>query len=146
MSKDRLKPLYKHLGEGNVSAAVEMGDRLLAEFEEEIIAKRKQMGVLKEILAPYRDSISRDGFTSSERGELVRQAAFKLAERGLTIITPPDIEAYLKEEEQIVLDVKRPASVIGTVLAKAKEFDRVDKGKFRYIGNHSSGVTEGANE
>ena len=131
MGKDRRRPLYKHLGEGDVSAAVKMGDRLIEELEDEIAADKKQIGVVREILAPYKDSISRDGLTSSERGELVRQAAFTLAERGYTEITPPDIEEYLKGERQIVLDVQRPASVIGTVLAKAKEFDRVDTGRFK---------------
>ncbi len=131
MGKDRLRPLYKHLGEGNVSAAVNMGDRLIRELEDEIAAGRKQIGVLREILAPYKDSIAQDGLTSSQRGELVRQAAFTLVDRGYTEITPPDVEAYLKDEMQIVLDVQRPASVIGTVLAKAKEFDRVATGRFK---------------
>ena len=125
MGRDRLRQLYRFLGEGNVPAAVQYGDRLIAELEEEILATKKQIALISNVLSPHRDTISKDGLSPSERGERVRQAALTLANKGYEVITPTDVIAYLRDEEGITLDVKRPASVIATVLTKMKEeFDK----------------------
>jgi hypothetical protein len=134
MGKDRLRQLYRFLGEGNVPAAVKYGDSLIAELEEEIAATKKVIGLVNNVLAPHRGTIPEDGLTPSERGERVRQAALTLANKGYEVITTTDVIAYLRDEEGITLDVKRPASVIATVLAKMKEeFDKdgTAPGRFR---------------
>ena len=131
MTRDKLRPLYRFLGDSDAMAALQTGDRLIKELEEEIATARKQIGIIREILAPYREAVSKDGLAPTERGEHVRQAALTLVRRGNEVVTVEDVITYLRDEKGLVLDVGRPASVVATVLAKAKEFDRVDTGQFR---------------
>lgn len=131
--KDRLRPLYRHLGDGNVSSALQLGESLVKELEEEISAKRKQITVIRDILAPHKDAVTADGLTPAERGEQVRQAALALIDKGYEIVTTDDILEYLRDEHEITLDVKRPGSVVGTVLKKMKELERIDTGRFRPV-------------
>jgi len=134
MAKDKLQPLYRLLGEGNVSKAVEMGEELVKELEEELSSKRKQIALVREILGPYRNSMSKDGLTPTERGQRIRQAALVLVTRGAQLVTTQEVLDYLREEEGIEFAVRRPASVVGTVVAKMGEFKRADMGRFRFVG------------
>ena len=137
MAKDKqLRPLYRLLGEGNAAKAVETGDHLMGEIEEEISQLRKQLALVREMLAPYRSAISEDGLTSAQRGDRIREVVLTILEAGHAgpdvLVSVEDVLAHLKEHYG-ELSVKRPASVIGTVMARMQELERISAGKFRPI-------------
>lgn len=141
MPRDKLRPLYRFLAEANAAKAVETGDRLIEEIEEEISQLRKQLTLVREMVNPYRDAVSEDGLNSAQRGDRIRTAVFAIIGAGSSgIVTTEDVLAHLKEHDKEI-SVKRPASVTGTVMARMKELERISPGKFR-PSNHSGGTDE----
>ena len=71
-----------------------------------------------------------------ERGATIREAALALVRRGVTTVTSRDVITELAARG-VTLDVKRPASVIGTVLSRMPGFVRGSKDLYRFTAAES---------
>jgi hypothetical protein len=68
-----------------------------------------------------------------DRTALVKQTALELAKAGNLEISTNDVLDAL-HRKGITLDVKRPTSMIGTVLKAMPEFKRLEMNRFQYVG------------
>jgi len=86
------------------------------------------------IITPERlDTRTEDGFTSSERSRLIKESILSLAKRGTKAISVEDVLNELKYKG-IKFSIKRPGSAVGTVVNAMKEFKRIERGIWEFIG------------
>jgi hypothetical protein len=130
--KDRVKPLFDALSSGDDARIRQQASQQLREIREEMAALKRDEKLISELVQRYGGPS--DGLSSSERTEKVREAALALAKSGKRMLTTEDVLSYLKEEMDIRLDVKRPGSLVGTVLSKMPEFDQVERNRYRFKG------------
>ena len=142
MARERIKPLLAIVAEGDAVALRQAAQRTLKEIQDDIAVLNKDKLFIKDLVARFGGS--EDNLDSKGRTAKVLEAGRALAANGKSTFTAQDVIDYLDESEGLKLSVGKPASVAGTILASAKsEFDRLEAGKFKYIGN---GVSVGANE
>jgi len=128
--KDRVKPLFDAIATGDLNRIRQEGKRQLAEIQDEQTALAKDAKLIKELLGRYGGPM--DNFTPQERSAKVREVAIMIAAGGQKVLSPQDVIDYLSEEESIAFDVKRPASLVGTILNNMDAFERLGKNQFRY--------------
>ena len=137
MRKDRIKPLFAILATADAGRIRQEAARQLREIQEEVNALNRDAKLIRDLAGRYGGA--EDGLTPSERGAKIREAALALVGMGKTIVTPQEVIDHLQQTEGIVFDVKRPASVAGTVLARSDEFERLETNRFRFIPGNDSG-------
>jgi hypothetical protein len=156
MARDWVKSVSKAIAEGDGGKVAEAADRALDEIGREIGRLRHQIALIKQLRAFYVHEpaasggetavragpagTAPDGYTSKERGSLVREAALDLARRGLTPLSVGEVLAEL-ERRGVRFGIARPGSMVGTVLAYMDEFHRKDFNEFEYVG--PQGLTVG---
>lgn len=77
-----------------------------------------------------------DGFTGKQRGEVVREEARRLGSEGLHVVTTKHVLDALAARG-ITFTIRRPTSMIGSVLKSMKEFKRLGPDRFEYVGEIS---------
>lgn len=132
--KDRVKPLFEAISTGDLNKIRQEAKRQLQEIQEAQAELSRDAKLIKELVARYGGPT--DNLAPNERSAKVREAVLALVEKGQKVITPQDVVGYLAEEENIAFDVKRPASLVGTILSNMDSFERLEKNKFRFLGNH----------
>ncbi len=135
--KDRVKPLFDAISDGDSASIRREGNRQLRDIQEEIAVLKRDASLIKDLVNRYGGTV--DGMTSQERSEKVRATALALARGGKDILTPQDVLDDLQTREGITFDVQRPGSVVGTVLNNMGEFEHLEKNRFRYNTNHAKG-------
>lgn len=130
MAKDRLKPLFPILATGDDIKVREATNRVLREIKDEKDALARDERLIRELLHRYGNSVAKHG----DRSTKIRETALTLARGGMTILTPQQIIDYLRMNG-ITFDVQKPASVAGTILGQMKEFKRIERNQFEFIGN-----------
>jgi hypothetical protein len=156
MARDWVKSVSKAIVEGDSLKVAEVADRALDEISAEVGRLRDQMGLIRQLRALYvheqapsaggmaarsgAPGSGPDGYSSKERGVLVREAAVDLARRGLTPLSVGDVLAEL-QRKGISFSIARPGSMVGTVLAYMDEFHRKAFNQFEYVG--PEGLTVG---
>jgi hypothetical protein len=130
MGKDRIKPLFTVLETGDAVKFREAAEGAIREIEEDQRRLNRDIRFIRDLVERYGGAA--DGLTSHERSTKIRDAAFALAKLGKYTLTAQDVVDYIRETEGIKFDVKRPASVVGTVLARLEEFQRLEMNQFRF--------------
>ncbi|MBI2859818.1 MAG: hypothetical protein HYX90_12185 [Chloroflexi bacterium] len=151
MQTDRFDRFVNALARRDTTAIARIGSEVLVaidhdmkELQEESRLVRSLMSrygaIAPEASSPHQVGISvprstvpplSDGFSSAERGRIVREAAIRLAKSGRAELRSRDVIDALSD---ITFSVKRPTSMVGTVLSRMKEFERIAQDRFRYRG------------
>ncbi|MGB2695678.1 MAG: hypothetical protein WBD55_10900 [Dehalococcoidia bacterium] len=131
-TKDRMKALFPVLATGDSNKIREEASKLLQEIQYEISSLNKEGKLIRELLARYGGAV--DGLSSRERSTKVRDAALALARSGHAELSSQEVIDHIADQEGIAFDVKRPASMAGTVLSQMPEFERIAMNRFQYIG------------
>ncbi|MDP2675958.1 MAG: hypothetical protein Q8Q00_13835 [Dehalococcoidia bacterium] len=142
--KDRVRPLMKFIAEDKLDRLALEGTSTLQDIERDIGDLREQAALIRTLLGRYARQVAaegvapvveraEDGYTSAERSRLVRQAALELGANGLDVLNAQQVVDHLAKGG-VIFSIKRPASMVGSVLASMKEFDRTEMNKFRYTG------------
>lgn len=129
--KDRMKTLFPVLATGDGSKIRTEATRLLQEIQEDIGSLNRDAKLIRELLARYGGAV--DGLDSKERSMKVREAALALAKGGKKELTAQEVIDHIADEG-ITFDVKRPASMAGTVLSQMPQFKRIEMNRFQYVG------------
>ena len=132
VSKDRIKPLFTILATGETGKVRDEAARAIREIQEEQNDLARDIKLIRDLVARYGGAA--DGLTPQERSAKVRDAALALAANGQTVLKAQDVVDYMKNSEGIEFDVKRPASLVGTVLNQLAEFERVEMNQFKFKG------------
>lgn len=134
MPKDRVKSLFALISSGDASSIRQEANRILEEIQEEQAALTKDAKLVKEILGRYGGPA--DNLSPGERSAKVREAALAVARNGKIVLTIQDVLDHLMAED-VVFDIKRPGSLVGTVLSQMKsEFAKLEgTNQFRFIGS-----------
>jgi hypothetical protein len=156
MARDWIKSVSKAIAEGDGGKVAEAADKALDEIGKEVGRLRDQAALIKQLRAFYVPSdgatvgdgpvrrgaaaAAPDGYTSEERGRLVRLAALDLAQGGLSPLRVGDVLTEL-ERRGVRFGIARPGSMVGTVLAYMNEFHHKDFNQFEYVG--PQGLTVG---
>ena len=135
MPKDRLRPLFEIIADGGPAKIRQTGVRLIAAINDDMADLRRDRKMIDELLGRYGGA--EDEMTPADRSAKVREAAVALGESGTAVVTPTDVLSYLKEKG-VEFAVKRPASMVGTVLFQMEEFERLDVNQFKYLGSGNS--------
>ena len=145
MAKERIKPLLTIAAANDPVALREAAQKTLKEIQDDIGLLNKDKAFIRNLLARYGGA--EDNLDSKGRTAKVLEAGRALARNGQVTISAQDVIDYLEETQGLRLSVGKPASVAGTILASAKsEFERLEAGKFKFIGSQSAGVSVGADE
>jgi hypothetical protein len=131
MARDRIKPLFSILATGDDPKVRQAANRILQDIKDEKDALARDEKLIRELLDRYGNSVNK----SSDRSTKIREAALALASGGMAILTPQQVIDYLRTQGT-TFDVKKPASVAGTILGKMAEFEHIDRNQFEFIGNH----------
>ena len=126
--KDRMKALFPVLATGDSNKIRDEASKLLDEIQTEVSSLNKEAKLIRELLARYGGAV--DGLSSTERSAKVREAAFALVKAGKKELTSQEVIDHI----EIAFDVKRPASMAGSVLSQMPEFKRVEMNRFQYVG------------
>lgn len=133
MAKDRIKPLFAILASGDAARLREAAALTIREIQDEQNELNRDIRLIRDLVNRYGGPA--DGLTSRERSAKVREAALALVERGATLLTPQQVVDYLGETEGITFDVKRPASVVATILRRLPQFKHLEKNQFQFVGH-----------
>lgn len=128
--KDRMKELFPVLTTGDSNKIRDEASKLLDEIQAEISSLNKEAKLIRELLTRYGGAV--DGLDSRERSTKVREAALALVNGGKTELTSQEVIDHIAETEGIAFDVKRPASMAGSVLSQMPEFQRVEMNRFQF--------------
>ena len=131
--KDRVRPLFDAISTGDLNRIRQEAKRQLQEIQEAQAELSRDSKLIKELIARYGGPT--DNLAPNERSAKVREAALAMADRGHSVITPQDVLTYLAEEQNVAFDVKRPASLVGTILNNMDSFERIEKNQFRFTGD-----------
>ena len=130
--KDRMKALFPVLATGDSTKIRDEASKLLDEIQAEVSSLNKEAKLIRELLGRYGGAV--DGLSSTERSAKVREAALALAHAGGTELTAQQVIDYIADADGLTFDVKRPASMAGSVLSQMPEFKRVEMNRFQYVG------------
>jgi len=130
MGKDRIKPLFAILATGDAARLRNEAALAIKEIEEEQKELNRDIRLIRDLVERYGGAA--DGLTSHERSTKIREAALALVRSGKYTLSAQDVVDYIRETEGVTFDVKRPASVAGTVLARLDEFERLEMNRFRF--------------
>ncbi len=132
--RDRIKPLLSIIATADPKAVRQQAQRTLKEIQDEQAALARDIKLIRDLVRRYGGTV--DEMTPRKRSEKVKEAALALVGEGKRIITPQDVLDYVEQTEGVRFDVRKPASLVGTVLAGMKnEFERVEQNRFAYLGN-----------
>lgn len=137
MPKDRIKPLFDALSNGGVTEVRQVGELIEQEIQGEIAALNKEIKLVRNLVERYGGPS--DGLSSSERSAKVREAALALAGQGRAVLTAQDVLDYLAEQG-VEFDMKRPGSMVGTILSQMSEFRRLKQNQFQFNGAHDKEI------
>ncbi len=137
VKKDRVRPLFDVISDGDAAKIRKEANRQLREINEEIVVLKRDASLIKDLVNRYGGTA--DGMTSQGRSEKIRTTALALARGGMNVLTPQDVLDYLRMTDGVTFAVQRPGSVVGTVLNNMDEFERLGKNRFKYNGNHAEG-------
>lgn len=98
----------------------------------EVSAAGATAAVIPPATAPAALTDSDDGLPSRKRGALIRQAALELARSGRSELSARDVLGALKAKG-VAFSVKRPASMVGTVLNAMPEFRRLEQNRYAFL-------------
>ena len=126
--KDRMKALFPVLATGDSNRIRDEASKLLDEIQAEVSSLNKEAKLIRELLGRYGGAV--DGLSSKERSTKIREAALDLVKSGKTELTSQEVIDHI----EITFDVKRPASMAGSVLSQMPEFKRVEMNRFQYVG------------
>lgn len=139
MAKDRLRALLDVIANRDPPKIRQEGMRLRVAIDEDIARLRRDRKMIDELLVRYGGSA--DELTSAERSTKVREAAVAVAESGSPVVTTGAVLSYLKDKG-VEFAVKRPASMVGTVLFQMDDFERLGVNQFKYRGPSASKADE----
>jgi hypothetical protein len=130
MPKDRLKSFFEVIAQGDATKIRLTGQGLLDEIQKDVAKLNRDARMIRDLLPRYGGAV--DSMTPAQRSAKVREAALALAESGKSELTSQDVLDYLKSQGNPDFAVKRPASMVGSVLFQMPEFERVEMNRFRY--------------
>ena len=134
VTRDRLRALFEVVAEGDPTKVRHEGKRLLDEVDSAMVALRRDRRMIEDLLGRYGGA--EDEMTPPQRSARVRQAAIALASAGREELTAQDVLEHL-EASNVRFAVKRPASMVGSVLFQMDEFERLGVNRFKYTGASS---------
>lgn len=140
MPRDRVKALFEVLANSDVTKVREEGERILSQIQEDISALHRDAKIVRELLGRYGGA--EDLLTPRGRSAKVREAALALVQGGRQELTAQDVIDHLIESQGIEFDVRRPASMAGTILSQMNEFERVAMNRFKYVGEAGNAQNE----
>jgi len=138
--KDRVRALFPALATGDAAKIRKEASNELRDIQEDINKLNREAKLIRELVARYGGAA--DSLTSTERSAKVRDAALALAQSGKSEVNAQEVINYLTETEGIVFDVKRPASMAGTILSRMPEFRRVAMNRFKFVGEKQTEHSE----
>jgi RecB family exonuclease len=130
--KDRMELLFPILASGDQAKVRVEASKLLKEIDDDIRALNREARLIREMVGRYGGAV--DGLTSKDRSAKVRDAALALAAGGRKELTSQDVIDYLADKEAITFDVRRPASMAGSILTQMPEFRRIAMNRFQFVG------------
>lgn len=137
---DHVQPILRLLADGDRDEAYLQISQALTELGTEISGLRNQADLIQRLLVFYGDpdsssklSVESDQLTPQGRSSLVRKAALQLATEGRSELTTATVLDVLAGQG-IRFSVKRPASLVGSVLSTSSQFRRVAQDRYQYKG------------
>jgi hypothetical protein len=134
MAPDRIKPVLDAIRTDDPAKVRAAAQKQLKKIQAAQAKLNQDAKLVRDLASRY--GPAQDSLTPKKRSEKVRGAALALVDAGQSIVTSQEILSYLEQNDGIRFDVRKPASLVGTVMNGMKgEFKAIERNRYAYIGN-----------